>query len=98
MNKIVAAILEEFSKANGIEKMEKKLDPYFLAALAGYRLEVRLRTKELRAYKSARCHMILAMRLLLDPLPNSQMNSKDMEKRCGAMISVLSDRSRRLRE
>jgi hypothetical protein len=68
-----------------------KLDPYFLAALAGYRLEVRLRTKELRAYKSARYHMILAMRLLMDPLPNSQMNSKEMEKRCAAMIEVLSD-------
>jgi hypothetical protein len=68
-----------------------KLDPYFLAALAGYRLEVRLRTKELRAYKSARYHMILAMRLLLDPLPNSQMNSKEMEKRCAAMIAILTD-------
>ncbi|MHC4055094.1 AIPR family protein [Bradyrhizobium sp. 25ACV] len=68
-----------------------KLDPYFLAALASYRLEVRLRTKELRAYKSARYHMILAMRLLLDPFPNSQMNSKDMEKRCAAMIVVLAD-------
>jgi hypothetical protein len=68
-----------------------KLDPYFLSALAAYRLEVQLRTKELRAYKSARYHMIMAMRFLMDPFPASHMNSKDMENRCAAMIEVLSD-------
>jgi hypothetical protein len=68
-----------------------KLDPYFLSALAAYRLEVHLRTRALRAYKSARYHMLLAMRLLIDPLPTSHMNSKDMEKRCSAMIDILSD-------
>jgi AIPR protein len=68
-----------------------KRDPYFLSALAAYRLEVQLRTKPLRAYKSARYHMLLAMRLLMDPLPTSHMNSRDMEKRCVAMIDILSD-------
>jgi hypothetical protein len=68
-----------------------KLDPYFLAALAAYKLEVQLRTKALRAYKSARYHMLLAIRLLMDPLPTSHMNSRDMEKRCAAMINILSD-------
>jgi hypothetical protein len=68
-----------------------KLDPYFLAALTAYRLEVQLRTKALRAYKSARYHMILAMRFLMDPLPAPLMNSKEMEKRCGAMIDILAN-------
>ncbi|WP_316162759.1 AIPR family protein [Bradyrhizobium sp. SZCCHNRI20481] len=68
-----------------------KRDPYFLAALAAYRLEVQLRTKPLRVYKSARYHMLLAMRLLMDPLPLPHMNSKEMEKRCVTMIATLSD-------
>jgi hypothetical protein len=68
-----------------------KLDPYFVSALAAYRLELQLRTKTLRQYKSARYHVLLAMRLMLDPAPISQMNSKDMENRCAAMIGVLSD-------
>jgi hypothetical protein len=68
-----------------------KLDPYFLAALTAYRLEVQLRTKTLRAYKSARYHMIMAMRLLIDPYPLPLMNSKDIEKRSAAMIDILSD-------
>ncbi len=68
-----------------------KLDPYFLSALAAYRLEVQLRTKPLRVYKSARYHMLLAMRLLMDPFPTSFMNSKEMEKRCGKMLEVLKD-------
>lgn len=68
-----------------------KLDPYFLAALAAYRLEVQLRTKALRIYKSARYHMLLAMRLSMDPYPASFMNSKDMEKRCAEMLTVLTD-------
>jgi hypothetical protein len=68
-----------------------KLDPYFLAALAAYRLEVQLRAKPMRAYKSARYHMLLAMRLLMDPMPISHMNSRDMEKRCAVMIDRLSD-------
>ena len=68
-----------------------KLEPYFLAALVAYRLEVQLRTKPLRTYKSARYHMILAMRLLMDPNPASQMSSKDMEKRCAVMTEVLAD-------
>ena len=68
-----------------------KLDPYFLAAFVAYRLEVQLRTKPLRVYKSARYHMLLAMRLLMDPYPTSQTNSKDMEKRCAAMLEKLTD-------
>jgi hypothetical protein len=68
-----------------------KLDSYFLSALASYRLEVQLRTKALRAYKSARYHMMMAMRLLMDPYSISHMNSKEMEKRCSVMIEILSD-------
>lgn len=71
-----------------------KLDPYFVSALAAYRLEVQLRAKALRVYKSARYHLLLAMRLLLDPGPISKMNSQDMTKRCTPMIETLSDETK----
>lgn len=71
-----------------------KLDPYFVSALAAYRLEIQLRTKPLRVYKSARYHLLMAMRLLLDPGPISKMNSSDMTKRCTPMIETLSDEAK----
>ncbi len=71
-----------------------KLDPYFVSALAAYRLEIQLRTKPLRVYKSARYHLLMAMRLLLDAAPISKMNSNDMTKRCAPMIEALSDETK----
>lgn len=71
-----------------------KLDPYFVSALAAYRLEVQLRTKAFRAYKSARYHLLLSMRLLMDCGPISKMNSSDMAKRCSKMIVILSDEAK----
>ena len=84
----------EFALGKNSFSKSDKLDPYFLSALAAYRLEVQLRTKALRAYKSARYHMILAMRFLMDPLSLPPMNANAMEKRCASMIAVLSDESK----
>jgi hypothetical protein len=69
-----------------------KLDPYFVSALAAYKLELQYRNKKLGSeYKSARYHLLLALRFLMDEKPLPPMNSKDMEKRCAAMIALLSD-------
>jgi hypothetical protein len=69
-----------------------KLEPYYVAALAAYKLELQYRSHKIGAeYKSARHHILLALRLLMDPLPLSPMNSKEMEKRCGGMIKILWD-------
>ena len=69
-----------------------KLEPYYVAALTAYRLELQYRSQKINAsYKSARYHILLAMRLLMDPAPLPPMNSKDIEKRCNAMIATLSD-------
>jgi hypothetical protein len=72
-----------------------KLEPYYVAALTAYKLELQYRGEKISAkYKSARYHLLLAIRLLLDPHPLPPMNSKDMEKRCNAMIELLSDQER----
>lgn len=69
-----------------------KLEPYYVAALAAYKLELQYRTQKIDAtYKSARYHLLLAARLIMDPKPLSPINSKDMEKRCAAMVEVLAN-------
>jgi hypothetical protein len=72
-----------------------RLEPYYLAALAAYKLELQYRAQKISAqYKPARYHLLLAARLLMDPKPLPQMNSKDMEKRCNAMIATLLDQAK----
>jgi hypothetical protein len=69
-----------------------RLEPYYVAALAAYKLELQYRSQKIAAeYKPARYHLLLAVRLLMDQKPLPPMNSRDMEKRCSAMIAVLSD-------
>lgn len=72
-----------------------RLEPYHVAALAAYKLELQYRSQKIAAdYKPARYHLLLAARLLMDPKPLPPMNSKDMEKRCTAMVAVLSDQNK----
>jgi len=67
-----------------------RLEPYYVAAFAAYKLELQYRSLKIGTeYKSARYHILLAARLLLDPDPLPPINSKEMEKRCNAMIATL---------
>lgn len=69
-----------------------KLEPYYVAAYAAYKLELQYRSHKLDSrYKSARYHLLLAFRLLADPQPLARMNSNEMEKRCRAMMEMLWD-------
>lgn len=69
-----------------------RLEPYYVAAFTAYKLELQFRAQKIGAeYKSARYHLLLAARLLLDPNPLPPINSKDMQDRCNAMIKMLSD-------
>jgi hypothetical protein len=71
---------------------DHKLDMYYVAAFAAYRLEQEYNSNRLpSAYKSARYHLLLAVRLLLDPYPLEPFNSKAMEKRCRSMMEKLWD-------
>jgi hypothetical protein len=66
-----------------------RMEPYYVAAAALYRLERLFRTKLDAHYKAARYQILLAVRLRLDSAPLPQMSSKDMGTRCDAMISQL---------
>lgn len=69
-----------------------KLGPYYVAALAAYKLELQYRSQKISStYKSARYHILLAVRLLLDPKPLPFMNSREMENRCNDMMASLWD-------
>jgi hypothetical protein len=67
-----------------------KPEPYYVSALALYRLEQLFKNKRVEAkYKAARYQMILAVRLLIDPAPLPRMNSAEMAKRCHVMAEYL---------
>jgi hypothetical protein len=74
-----------------------RLEPYYVAAFAAYKLELQYRSLKIGAdYKSARYHILLAARLLLDPKPLPTITSKEMEKRCNAMVRNYQIRQRRI--
>jgi hypothetical protein len=70
-----------------------KLEPYYVAAYAAYRLE----SSFLRAHpehKAARYHILTALRYLLDPKPLPPMNAHETQRRCEDMIKVLWDHAK----
>jgi len=69
-------------------------DPYYVAAYAAYKLEQQYGIKIDRAYKSARYHLLLAVRMLMDPEPVDWPNSKKMATRSQSMMEQLWDAKR----
>ena len=70
-----------------------RMEPYYTAAFALYKLEYLFRNGKLEPkYKSARFHILLAVRLLGNsaPLPKF-MNSKEMESYCTTLLTTLWD-------
>ncbi|MFZ0888443.1 MAG: AIPR family protein [Candidatus Binataceae bacterium] len=73
-----------------------RMEPYYTAAFAYYKLEYMFRSGKLeRKYKPARFHILLAVRLLGNPaqLPKF-MNSVEMEDYCKPILTALSDSAR----
>jgi hypothetical protein len=69
-----------------------KLDPYYAASFAYYRLEYLFRCQKLAPkYKPARYHILMTLRLMLDSSPLPWPNSKEMEKRAKTIIEALWD-------
>jgi hypothetical protein len=69
-----------------------RLDPYYVAAFARYRLEYLFRNLRLGTeLKLARFQLLLAARLLANPLPMPKMNSREMEPYCQTIIDLLAD-------
>lgn len=67
-------------------------DPYYVSALALYRLEQLFNSKIIEAkYKAARFQILFASRLLMDGKSAPKMNSHEIVKRCEAMREWLWD-------
>jgi len=67
-------------------------EPYYVAAFTLYKLEFLFRTSRLDPkYKPSRYHVLLAARLLANPVPMPKMNAHDMEKYCKAITDILWD-------
>lgn len=67
-----------------------KLEPYYVAALASYRLEYLFRNQLLAGeFRSARYEVLLALRLHEIPSPLPKMNSNAVERLCKPLIEKL---------
>jgi hypothetical protein len=74
----------------GIFAEGHKLDPYYTAAFALYKMEYMFRNGRIdRIYRNARFQILLAARLLYDSGPLPRMNSREMEKYCSGLNNIL---------
>jgi hypothetical protein len=70
----------------------QRLEPYYVAAFALYRLETNFRTQRINAkLKAARFHILLALRLLASSEAMPQLNAHQMERYCGVIMELLWD-------
>jgi hypothetical protein len=81
---------------DGIFDEGHRMEPYYTAAFALYRLEHLFKRKQLdRKYKPARFHILLAARLLAAPgIVVPRMNSHDMARYCQVVMELLWDADR----
>ncbi len=69
-----------------------KLEPYYVAAFAAYKLEFLFRNQRLDSkFKPARYHILLVTRLLTNPAPLAPMNSHEMGRCCNDFCKILWD-------
>ena len=69
---------------------DHRLEPYYLAASALYRLEYLFRNGEVDAkLKAARYHILMAIRLLGSPCRTPRSNSNEMARFCEELLEVL---------
>ena len=69
------------------------MEPYYVAAFAWWRLEYLFRNTKLDSkYKSARFHILLATRIIGNPLPLPKlMNGKEIDTYCKPILEKLWD-------
>jgi len=69
-----------------------KLEPYYIAAYAAYRLEYLFRNGSIDAkFKPARFQILYALRLLKGGVKLPRRNSREMERFCEPLIELLAD-------
>lgn len=71
---------------------DHRVEPYYVAALAHYRLEFLFRNQSLSAeLKPARYHLLLASRILMNNANLPAMNSHEMARYCNTLMESLWD-------
>lgn len=71
---------------------DHRLEPYYVAAFAHYRLEFLFRNQSLPAeLKPARYHLLLAYRILVNEEAMPPMNSHEMVRYCSVLMDMLWD-------
>jgi hypothetical protein len=76
----------------GIFAKNQRMEPYYVAALALYRIEFLFRNGKLDPkYKPARYHIVLALRLLIAGFEMPNIGANAMEAYCKTMSDVLQD-------
>lgn len=77
-----------------IFKEGHRLESYYAAAWASYRLEFLFRTQRLdSSFKAARYHILTALRYLINSQQRPQLGSIDMKKRADEIIDILWDQT-----
>jgi hypothetical protein len=75
-----------------IFKEGDRLEPYYTAAFAAYRLEFLFRNRKLDSeYKAARYHVLTAFRYLVNADSMPHMNAHRMADRCKELLDILWD-------
>jgi hypothetical protein len=75
-----------------IFKKDDRLEPYYAAAFAHYRLEFLFRSGALNSeLKPARYHILMAFRRLAETVPQPGAGSNEMEKYCRDLMATLWD-------
>jgi hypothetical protein len=70
----------------------QRLEPYYVSAYALYKLDVNFRAQRIDSkLKAARFHILLAMRLLANPVPLPRMNAHEMQRYCDLIQKILWD-------
>lgn len=86
-------LLEQLGKS--IFGPEDRLEPYYYAASAHYRIEFLFRNGQLDAkYKPARYHILMATRLLVQAGLVPRANSREMARYCEPLIASIWDATR----
>lgn len=71
---------------------DHRLEPYYTAAYAHYKLEFLFRNQTIQSsLKPARYHILLAFRKLTNPQDLPRFNSHDMERFCAPLLETLWD-------
>ncbi|WP_200374921.1 AIPR family protein [Thiocystis violacea] len=82
------ALLQQLGKS--IFGPQDRLEPYYFAASAHYRIEYFFRNGVLDPkYKPARYHILMAARLLAQPAPVPRPNSNEMANYCAPLIATI---------